>query len=196
MPTLQSLVQAQVRNQQDSEKKDKEQPASPQISQPPAGISADPKPSPFGTPVEPEAEPETPTDPTADPSGANPVDANGDGMISPEELFQYFDSDGDGTLDMTDFAAHILFHIYNPAILKPYMAEAKKKMDVNKESYARLANRLQEVTLISKADPTANDKAKAALNGGEDVRVIDKDKINQLKIQEEFNRWKSLAGIK
>lgn len=186
MPTLLSLIQAQRKSQEEPEQ-------APETTPAPEAPVSEPTENPVTEPAV-----DNPADISADPSAENPIDANGDGMISPEELFGYFDSDGDGQMTMQDFAAHILFHLYNPAILKPYMSEAKKIMDLNKESYAKLANRLQETIMISKADPRATDKAKDALTKGDDVKVVDKDKINQLKIQESAilkKHMQRLAGI-
>ena len=47
------------------------------------------------------------------------ADINQDGIISPEELYQHFDLDGDGVVTMADYAAHVDFHCENPDLLLP-----------------------------------------------------------------------------
>jgi len=46
------------------------------------------------------------------------ADINQDGIISPEELYQHFDLDGDGVVTMADYAAHVDFHCENPELLQ------------------------------------------------------------------------------
>ena len=46
------------------------------------------------------------------------ADINQDGVISPEELYQHFDLDGDGVVTMADYAAHVDFHCENPELLQ------------------------------------------------------------------------------
>ena len=120
------------------------------------------------------------------------IDQNGDGAISSDELFAAFDADGDGKISIVDYAAHILFHILNPTVLKPYMNEAHGALDQYKEKCAHLHNRLKETLLVSKEDPKGNDKVKQALTKGDDVQVMDKDKINQFRLKEHLQ---NLAGI-
>src|SRR5210317_2321111 len=46
------------------------------------------------------------------------ADINQDGIISPEELYQHFDLDGDGVVTMADYASHVDFHCENPDLLQ------------------------------------------------------------------------------
>ena len=46
------------------------------------------------------------------------ADENGDGTISPEELYRHFDLDNDGVVTMADYAAHVDFHCENPELLQ------------------------------------------------------------------------------
>ena len=46
------------------------------------------------------------------------ADINQDGVISPEELYEHFDLDGDGVVTMADYAAHVDFHCENPELLQ------------------------------------------------------------------------------
>jgi len=43
-----------------------------------------------------------------------PVDANGDGLLSPEELYAHFDLDGDGVVTVDDYIAHVDWHCKHP----------------------------------------------------------------------------------
>lgn len=60
-------------------------------------------------------------------SETNP-DANADGIISAKELHDHFDVNGDGKVDLVDYAAHILFHIENPQYLQQYRAAAQERL--------------------------------------------------------------------
>ena len=60
-------------------------------------------------------------------SESNP-DTNSDGIISASELHKHFDVNGDGKVDMVDYAAHILFHIENPQYLQQYRAAAQERL--------------------------------------------------------------------
>jgi len=60
-------------------------------------------------------------------SEGNP-DVNADGIISPKELHDHFDVNGDGKVDLVDYAAHILFHIENPQYLQQYRAAAAERL--------------------------------------------------------------------
>lgn len=143
--------------------------------------------------------PATPENPTSElPADETSIDTNGDGEISPEELFSHFDTDGDGKMNMTDYCAHIMFHIKNPGVLKPYMLEAYKNMDKYNESCARLHKRLEETLMVSSKDPQKDLKVKNALNQQQDVDVVDANKVNQLKLKESkdiADRMVKLAGI-
>jgi len=55
-------------------------------------------------------------------------DTDGNGMISPSELHSHFDCNGDGKVDIVDYAAHILFHIENPQYLRAYNAAASERL--------------------------------------------------------------------
>lgn len=65
------------------------------------------------------------------------ADLNQDGMISPEELYQHFDLDGDGVVSMADYAAHVDFHCENPELLDSYREsdEYILKMDLDREPF-------------------------------------------------------------
>ncbi len=43
-----------------------------------------------------------------------PLDPNGDGNLTPMELFHHFDLDGDGTVSTDDYYDHIRWHCLNP----------------------------------------------------------------------------------
>ena len=65
------------------------------------------------------------------------ADINQDGVISPEELYQHFDLDGDGVVTMADYAAHVDFHCENPELLQPSREseEYVMKMDQDREPF-------------------------------------------------------------
>ena len=65
------------------------------------------------------------------------ADINGDGIISPEELYQHFDLDGDGIVTMVDYAAHVDFHAENPELLSAYRdsEEYTDKMSQDREPF-------------------------------------------------------------
>ena len=70
------------------------------------------------------------------------ADINGDGIISPEELYQHFDLDGDGVVTMADYAAHVDFHCENPELLQPSREsdEYVMKMDQDREPFMAFFN--------------------------------------------------------
>jgi hypothetical protein len=48
-------------------------------------------------------------------------DENGDGVLSPTELHHHLDIQKRGTVDLGDYAAHIMFHAHHPEYLAPIM---------------------------------------------------------------------------
>jgi len=70
------------------------------------------------------------------------ADINQDGIISPEELYQHFDLDGDGVVTMADYAAHVDFHCENPELLQPSREsdEYIMKMDQDREPFMAFFN--------------------------------------------------------
>lgn len=46
-------------------------------------------------------------------------DENGDGVLSPTELHHHLDIQKRGTVDLGDYAAHIMFHAHHPEYLAP-----------------------------------------------------------------------------
>ena len=46
-------------------------------------------------------------------------DENGDGVLSPAELHHHLDIQKRGTVDLGDYAAHIMFHAHHPEYLAP-----------------------------------------------------------------------------
>lgn len=70
------------------------------------------------------------------------ADINQDGIISPEELYQHFDLDGDGVVTMADYAAHVDFHCENPELLQPSREsdEYMMKMDQDREPFVAFFN--------------------------------------------------------
>ena len=71
-----------------------------------------------GDPVEPgiEIAPIVAEDYGASPEG--PLDANGDGILSPEELYLHFDLDGDGVVTVDDYVAHVNWHCSHPEAME------------------------------------------------------------------------------
>lgn len=70
------------------------------------------------------------------------ADINQDGIISPEELYQHFDLDGDGVVTMADYAAHVDFHCENPELLQKER-ESKEyfsKMEQDREPFIAFFN--------------------------------------------------------
>ncbi|NDH73409.1 MAG: hypothetical protein EBY53_02565, partial [Rhodobacteraceae bacterium] len=59
--------------------------------------------------------------------GGHPGESDGppmlepDGSISPEELYHHFDVDGDGRVDMKDYAEHVDYHCEHPELLDDYL---------------------------------------------------------------------------
>ncbi len=70
------------------------------------------------------------------------ADINQDGIISPEELYQHFDLDGDGVVTMADYATHVDFHCENPELLQPSREsdEYVMKMDQDREPFMTFFN--------------------------------------------------------
>ena len=70
------------------------------------------------------------------------ADINQDGIISPEELYQHFDLDGDGVVTMADYASHVEFHCENPELLQPSREsdEYVMKMDQDREPFMAFFN--------------------------------------------------------
>ena len=50
-----------------------------------------------------------------------PPHVEADGTITPEALHQHFDIDGDGQVDMSDYAEHVDYHCEHPEMLEDYM---------------------------------------------------------------------------
>ena len=50
-------------------------------------------------------------------------DENGDGVLSPTELHHHLDIQKRGTVDLGDYAAHIMFHAHHPEYLAPIMEQ-------------------------------------------------------------------------
>ena len=50
-----------------------------------------------------------------------PPHVESDGSISPESLHQHFDLDGDGQVNMSDYAEHVNYHCEHPEILEDYL---------------------------------------------------------------------------
>ena len=50
-------------------------------------------------------------------------DQNGDGVLSPTELHHHLDIQKRGTVDLGDYAAHIMFHAHHPEYLAPIMEQ-------------------------------------------------------------------------
>ena len=46
-------------------------------------------------------------------------DENGDGVLSPTELHHHLDIQKRGTVDLADYAAHVMFHAHHPEYLAP-----------------------------------------------------------------------------
>ena len=51
----------------------------------------------------------------------SPPHVGPDGSISPEELHSHFDVDGDGRVDMHDYAQHVDYHCEHPELLEDYL---------------------------------------------------------------------------
>jgi len=56
------------------------------------------------------------TETVAEETGAPsyPLDPNGDGNLTPMELFHHFDLDGDGEVSLQDYDDHVRWHCMNP----------------------------------------------------------------------------------
>ena len=50
-----------------------------------------------------------------------PPNLEPDGSISPQELYRHFDVDGDGKVDMHDYAQHVDYHCEHPELLEDYL---------------------------------------------------------------------------
>ena len=73
-----------------------------------------------------------------------PPDANGDGNLSPEELYNHFDLDQDGIVTIDDYAAHVNWHCENPEILSDFamIKEENAEMAICPDSYKRAGDTL------------------------------------------------------
>jgi len=49
------------------------------------------------------------------------------GNLTPQSLYQHFDLDGDGVVDMGEYAAHVDFHSRHPEILEPWLKMRKQQ---------------------------------------------------------------------
>jgi len=52
-----------------------------------------------------------------------------DGTWTPDQLYQHFDEDGDGTVSMGDYADHIAHHQAHPELTQPYETMKSNSMD-------------------------------------------------------------------
>ena len=70
------------------------------------------------------------------------ADMNQDGVISPEELYQHFDLDGDGVVTMADYASHVDYHCENPELLQKEREsdEYISKMEQDREPFMAFFN--------------------------------------------------------
>ena len=70
------------------------------------------------------------------------ADMNQDGIISPEELYQHFDLDGDGVVTMADYATHVDFHCENPELLQKERESEEyiSKMEQDREPFMAFFN--------------------------------------------------------
>lgn len=49
------------------------------------------------------------------------------GNLTPQSLYQHFDLDGDGVVDMGEYAEHVDFHSRHPEILEPWLQMRKQQ---------------------------------------------------------------------
>jgi len=82
-------------------------------------------------------------------------DSNEDGTISAEELHKHFDTNGDGKVDMVDYAAHVLFHIENPQFLRKHMAAAQDRM-VNSSIAEKIGKFVERGRVVGPSTYTVN----------------------------------------
>ena len=55
-------------------------------------------------------------------AASNPLDPSGDGMLTPEELYNHFDLDGDGVVTVDDYISHVKWHCEHPDAFEKEMA--------------------------------------------------------------------------
>lgn len=82
------------------------------------------------------------------------ADMNQDGIISPEELYQHFDLDGDGVVTMADYASHVDFHCENPELLQKERESEEyiSKMDQDREPFMAFFNVEDMVPMMEQED--------------------------------------------
>lgn len=82
------------------------------------------------------------------------ADANGDGIITPEELYEHFDLDGDGVVTMVDYAAHVDFHCENPELLDSYREseEYVEKMSQDREPFVAFFPQADMMPMMEQED--------------------------------------------
>ena len=89
----------------------------------------------------------------------NSADMNQDGVISPEELYQHFDLDGDGVVTMVDYAAHVDFHCENPELLQKERESEEyiSKMEQDREPFMSFFNVEDMVPMMEQEDEDYED---------------------------------------
>lgn len=82
------------------------------------------------------------------------ADMNQDGIISPEELYQHFDLDGDGVVTMADYASHVDFHCENPELLQKERESEEyiSKMEQDREPFMAFFNVEDMVPMMEQED--------------------------------------------
>ena len=82
------------------------------------------------------------------------ADMNQDGIISPEELYQHFDLDGDGVVTMADYATHVDFHCENPELLQKERESEEyiSKMEQDREPFMAFFNVEDMVPMMEQED--------------------------------------------
>jgi|13_taG_2_1085334.scaffolds.fasta_scaffold00130_13 hypothetical protein len=68
--------------------------------------------------------------------------AGSDGVVSPQELYNHFDLDNDGTVTTDEYVDHIEFHAKNPETLDCYKKREKGSLNVVpcRDSYQSCSN--------------------------------------------------------